>query len=194
MKIRLTILLFICISIVASAFEVEPSPFLPDLQSITLDNVSELQELNTLGLGMISDLAWSHDGHYLAVASSVGILIYENGNWSKPIRRIEPAVEDIDIQFSHDDSQIFAIPEKRTFWGSPDEGDLGVFDITTGEYDTLIPDFTTHADNAIFSPDGRFIARVRPTAPESSASTIDLTNLATGETQIASESLAKSGT
>src|SRR5687768_15217567 len=52
-------------------------PFLPERQPISIDNIHQLQELQRIGNGYVSALAWSPDGTKLAAAGSIGVWIFE---------------------------------------------------------------------------------------------------------------------
>ncbi len=56
-------------------------PFSSDLSPITPDNAAQVGEIARLGRGWLADVAWSPDEGTLAVASSVGVWLYNAHDW-----------------------------------------------------------------------------------------------------------------
>ncbi len=139
-----------CVSVVAQD---EP----PQNPIITPDNVTQIQELRMLGRGNALETIFSPDGTILAVASSIGIWLYDFHDLEAEPRFLEGHTRDvISIDFSPDGQFIAS--------GSYDET-LRIWDVETGGIVRIIQmpkdiiqeySFSPVYDLA-YSPDGQFI-------------------------------------
>ena len=117
-----------------------------------------------LGKGYIGDIAFSPGGQYLAVASGIGVWIYEVAT-SRALMLIPTASSVESVSFSPDGATLAS--------GSPD-GTIRLWDVATGE---PIGTLQGHADwvrSVSFSPDGMTLAS------GSSDETVRLWDVATG--------------
>ena len=117
-----------------------------------------------LGKGYIGDIAFSPGGQYLAVASGIGVWIYEVAT-SRALMLIPTASSVESVSFSPDGATLAS--------GSPD-GTIRLWDVATGE---PIATLQGHADwvrSVSFSPDGMTLAS------GSSDETVRLWDVATG--------------
>lgn len=82
------ILLIMVLSLALAPVITTAQEQVPALQPITVANVHQLQEIARLGRGLINDVKWSFDGHYLAVASYIGLYLYDTTAWDTPSQTI----------------------------------------------------------------------------------------------------------
>ncbi|MEO8611384.1 MAG: WD40 repeat domain-containing protein [Chloroflexota bacterium] len=86
MKPRLLIFLLLLFTSIVRA---QDNP-LPELEPITTENASQIEQLNILGYGLIYDMAWSPDGKTVAVASSTGVILYDAEKFDQaPYHRLD---------------------------------------------------------------------------------------------------------
>src|SRR5687768_4016677 len=70
-----------------------------DLAPITPDNLADLEEIAMLGGGIIDQVEWSPDGATIAVASSVGVWLYDAFDLDAPPRFLRHSTHVYDIAF-----------------------------------------------------------------------------------------------
>jgi len=65
---------------------------------ISPENGAQIQQLARLGNGKANALSYSYDGKYLAVGTSIGVVLYDTHTWSKTLVELENSV--IALEFS----------------------------------------------------------------------------------------------
>lgn len=115
---------------------------------ITSENADQLVEVARLGNGVAHDVAWSPDGKRLAVASSIGIWLYDS--LQAPPRFLEGHTGVVwDVAFSPDGSQLASASSDQTVW---------LWDVASGESLHVLDAHTSIVDKIEFSPDGSLLA------------------------------------
>lgn len=148
------------------------------LEQITPGNAILMEQLAMLGRGPINDLAWSPDEKTLAVASPLGVWLYDPADLELAPRLLEGHTRDVlSVAFSLDGTIVMS--------GSQD-GTVKLWDAGTGDLKRTIAlwnDFSYEVGNAprekevwsmAFSPDGATLASGRLDG------TLQLWNLTTG--------------
>ncbi len=125
---------------------------------ITLDNARQVKQLARFGKGTTDTVAWSPDGKTLAVASSIGVWLYEAADLSRPGRLLEGHTAPvISLAFSPDGTLLAS--------GSMDEK-IRLWDVRSGEtlrilfhypYET-VRNWQVPVLGVAFSPDGKLLA------------------------------------
>ena len=101
-----------------------------------------------LGKGYIGDIAFSPGGQYLAVATVIGVWIYEVAT-SRALMLIPTASEVNSVSFSPDGATLAA--------GSYD-GTVKLWDVASGEPIATLEGHTSRVNSVSFSPDGATLA------------------------------------
>ena len=99
--------------------------------------------------GVITDTAFSPDRTQIAVASSVGIWLYDAATGTETA--LEPATP-------FGVSEIAFSPDGKTIAGGSDEGTIWLQHLDTGRIRHFPPIHTQHVLSVVFSPDGRTLA------------------------------------
>jgi WD40 repeat protein len=115
---------------------------------IQTGNVGQMVQLAQWGKGTVNQVAYSPDGKLFAVASSIGIYLYNPGTLSQ-IRLIETMDPVTHIAFSPDGNMLLA--------GSPN-GLLELWDTNTGRKVHTLNGLKEIVNSVAFSPDGRLVA------------------------------------
>ena len=118
-----------------------------------------------LGEGRIDDIAFSPGGQYLAVASGIGVWIYEVAT-SRALMLIPTASSVTSVSFS---------PDGATLASGSGNGTILLWDVATGEPIATLQGHTDWINSVSFSPDGATLASA------SSDGTVKLWDVATGE-------------
>jgi len=122
------------------------------LAPISTENVGDLELIDALGDGALTQIAWSPAGDQIAVASTRGIWLHDvAGDISAPQRVALGEDESVEqIAFSPDGTQIAAVMT---------DGVVYLLDVFTGEYRTLTRlDGDARRFAIAFSPDGSLLA------------------------------------
>jgi WD40 repeat protein len=106
----------------------------PNLEPITAANAHRVQELAILGRGTPRDIAWSSDGRTLAVATTIGIWLYDfDPNSPASIQDVEPRL----LRAHRTEVHTIAFSPDSTLLASAGEGnDYGMvylWDIASGQ-------------------------------------------------------------
>lgn len=142
---RLCLLLLLLLPFTAHAQEGEFS--LPLLQPITPANAAQLAQLARLGNGVVRSLAWSPDGSTLAVASSIGVWLYDADNPDST-----PALVEMEAGTSS-----VAISEAHLAAGS-DDGTVHIWDSAALEPLATFESHLYAVGSLTFSVDGSLLA------------------------------------
>ena len=132
-----------------------------DLESITTENVGDLELLDTWGRGIILDSIWTPDGKYLRVVSTLGVWQYDVSDWDvepkmlmKSPMYLDGAVRGWSVyRFSPNGETLFLTPEIVTEAHQPFDDTIS-FNIATGE----ILSRSYYDPYQIVSPDGTTVA------------------------------------
>ena len=101
-----------------------------------------------LGKGSIDDIAFSPGGQYLAVASGIGVWIYEVAT-SRALMLIPTASSVTSVSFS---------PDGATLASGAWNGTVKLWDVATGEPIAMLEGHTRRVTSVSFSPDGAILA------------------------------------
>jgi WD40 repeat protein len=162
---------------------VAPTPTEQRAQIITTSNLRSITEIARLGHGQLYDVNWSADGYQLAVASSLGVYVYDVETLAAQLTiETEKAVLDtaflpvdgalvlsfpVEIRDAHDGTLQTTLDPlgSRTIAISPDgnmiaSAGLNVINLWNAGNDTLIQtiDVPGGGGQIAFSPDGELIA------------------------------------
>ena len=118
-----------------------------------------------LGKGVIDDIAFSPGGQYLAVASGIGVWIYEVAT-SRALMLISTASSVRSVEFS---------PDGATLASGAWDGTVKLWDVATGEIIATLEGHGGGVQSVSFSPDGATLASGAGDA------TVKLWDVATGE-------------
>lgn len=121
-----------------------------DAPVITVDNVANLEQSLMIGRGAVNDLAFSPDGSVLAVATSVGIWLYAEGDITAEPRFLQGHTQLVtSLVFSSDGAILYS---------GGVAGVLMVWDVARGERLAVIDDFATAVLTIALSPDNSLLA------------------------------------
>ncbi len=152
----------------ATAQAIEPwssTPLPAPADPISVNNVDRLTEWARFGKGWITQLAWSPDGHLLAVGTSIGVYLYDAETWSELHYLATLHSPAHGIAFSADGALVAAA----------DGLDVRVWDVATGQEARLLSGPTDQVNAVAFSPTGPLLAS------GSADETVHLWNAETGE-------------
>lgn len=128
-----------------------------NLEVITEENISELVEIARWGKGTLADIAYSPDGRWFAVGSSLGVYLYDVHDMEKEAININTGSEVNQITFSPD-SELMVLGMWRKKM-------VEVWDVKNGERVIVLEDeyrpqvYDVVKDgNFVFTPDGKYLA------------------------------------
>lgn len=136
-------------TITSTSAPIQPTPTrtpipLPD-QAITMDNIDQVVQIARWGKGTATAVDYSPDGKYLAVASKIGVYLYDAETYDL-VRSFEDFPRGVeDISFSPDSNALAVVADARVdFIAIPDGKNI----------DSL----AEPASKVSFSPDGKLLA------------------------------------
>ena len=124
-----------------------------------------------LGKGIINEIAYSPNGKYLAVASSIGIWIYDMETYQE--------IELISGAEGHINSVVFSLDGNAIVGGSQD-GNVYFWNVNTWELSKILSSNVNWINSVVFSPGGNTMASSGGTY-EGTEPVIDLWNFHTDE-------------
>ena len=136
-----TLLFFLCISVLFAQ-----NTFAQDISRWHLPEGAKAR----LGKGSIEDFAYSPDGTHLAVASSIGIYLYETDSYREVALFTEHTAWLVLIKFSPDGNTIAGV-------GDTEETIVRLWDAKTGEHKHTLK-HKGSVTSVAFSPDSKTIA------------------------------------
>jgi len=138
------------------------TPILSDQNPIiSPDNAGQVEQLAMLGRGYPHEIAYSPDGKLFAVATTIGIWLYDGDDVTAPPRLLWDKMQKgatLDIAFSPAGRFIAA----GTGGEFPESGDnaLLIWDVQSGEVVHHLLGHTSQITDVAYSPDGQFIATI----------------------------------
>jgi WD40 repeat protein len=141
------------------------TPYPQPNQPISLTNADQVVQLARWGKGTVNQVIFSPDGRLLAVASSLGIYLYDAETLAE-IRFIKTDAWVESVAFS---------PDGRLLASGSDNGTVKLWDVETGQEVRTLRGHTEWVNSVAFSPDGRLLAS------GSADQTIKLWDVATGQ-------------
>lgn len=120
-----------------------------DRQSITVDNASSLTELIRLGRGSAEEVQYLPDGSAIAIASTVGVWLYDPANLAT---ETEPV-----LLPSEAEVQSIAISPDSSTLAVSQSGDVFLWDIASQTFESQL-ETSYGVDRMAFSPDGSLLA------------------------------------
>ncbi len=128
-----------------------PMSFAQDSREpITPDNASQLAQLIRLGRGSADYAAFTPDGETLAVASTVGVWLYESANLAT---EQEPTLLQTDATVRN----ITISSDNTTLFAALSNGDLEAWDLETQKRNQIV-ELSNSGDYLAINPDGTLIA------------------------------------
>lgn len=112
------------------------------------DNIDQVIQLGCLGKGYPAEVDFSPDGKLLAVATSIGVYLY-NSKSLKEVAFIETNSVPVSVSFSPDGTHLAS--------GSKD-GTLQLWNVADGSLARTLEKQTGSVQSVSFSPDGAYLA------------------------------------
>jgi WD40 repeat protein len=122
-------------------------------QTITLTNAAQMSELARYGRGVVNAAAWSPDGERLALATTLGVWLYEADDWDAEPSLLAGQEGALSVAFSPDGQQIAAGGE---------DASAAVWDVRSGARLITLTSHLYGVDRLAFSPGGDRLATSDP--------------------------------
>jgi WD40 repeat protein len=118
------------------------------VQLIGVENAGRVTQLTRCGKGSLWQVAFSPDGRLLAVATSIGLYLYDIPALSE-VRFIAADAAPVSVAFAPDGRLLAS--------GSPDKT-IRLWDVQTGRLVRTLAGHTDSVFSVVFAPDGRWLA------------------------------------
>ena len=136
------------------------TPLPPTAEPITMGNIQNLSMLAQWGQGVLTDVAYSPDGHWLAVATTVGVAMYDTQDLTHRQYFLD-TVSNVRTIVFNPDSQLLAVVSTVSryiqIWRLANQTLVHEFELS----DTA--DYWYRPIYVSFSPDGQYFATSYPT-------------------------------
>ncbi len=130
----------------------------PELLPITSENASRAEQLNILGYGLISAVAWSPDGKTVAAATTTGVIIYDANLFDRgSYYRINlPEPDPVSIVFSPDGRFLGIVSQPKADSWDEFKSQPKTVDIWDFKSQFIVAEWKSHIDYPAidFSPNG----------------------------------------
>ena len=131
------------------------TPLPPTAEPITMGNIQNLSMLAQWGQGVLADVAYSPDGHWLAVATTVGVAMYDTQDLTHRQYFLD-TVSNVKTAVFSPDSQLLAVASilssRIQIWRLADQTLVQEFELPG------VADYWYDPINISFSPDGQYFA------------------------------------
>jgi len=125
-----------------------PVPTLPLLPAIAPDNVHRLAQLTRLGKGQVTDYTWSADGKTLAIATWLGVYLYDATTWTQ-LQFLPIGVHVLVVEFG---------PNGSIVAGTAADNSVRLWEVNSGILLHTLWGHTSPSHSIAFALDGRWVA------------------------------------
>lgn len=146
MSVRLAAFLFVCLLALPVAAQ---TPSQPPQPIITAENAAQLHEAAVLGRGVPKALAWSWDGSQLAVATRVGVWLYNPA---------DPAAAPVLLADQNGATSAAFHPNGQLLAIGSDDGSIALWDVASREKRASLLNHLYTVHLLTFSQDGSLLA------------------------------------
>ena len=133
------------------------TPYLLPSTPISLENIDKVAQITHLGKGLAMGVDYSPDGSLLAVASSIGIYLYDAGDLREvEFLKTESSVNS--VAFSPDGSLLAS--GSGDPGSGPDSNAVRLWRVSDGKLLRTLKGYVSGVESVAFSPDGSLLAAV----------------------------------